>query len=192
MAVILIFSLIFHVLTAPNARAAEALFKADGSCSRSFIYRNRTYPLDSSRKLDGEGLRQLFTPEHARTARDGGKFSQAETLLNDYQAQLRASNWPAYVGTLGIVAAIGGSIYANTLTTPLGQRDTRYTFILSGLFLVVSSYAYGQIAIVQKEKTLEKAVDTYNDAVPNVDRIRVDLGPVSTGTGGEIKTEVPF
>lgn len=176
----------------PTAGAAEALFKADGSCSRSFIYRNRTYPLDSSRKLDGEGLRQLFTPERAKTARDGAKFSQAEVMLNDYQSRLKSSNWPAYLGTAGLVATIGGSIYANTLTTPLGQRDTRYTFILSGLFMVVSSYAYGQFALVQTEKTLEKAVDTYNDAVPNVDRIRVDLGPASTGTGGEIKTQVPF
>lgn len=113
-------------------------------------------------------------------------------MLNDYQAGIKSANWPAYAGTLGVAAAIGGTIYANALQTPLGQRDTRYTFILSGLVLAVGSYAYGQFAMARNEKVLEKAVDTYNDAVPNVDRIRVDFGPVFTGSGGEIKTQVPF
>lgn len=145
------------------------------------MYRNRTYPLDSSRKLDGEGLRNVFKP-----------VPQAEAMLNDYQSRLRSSSIPAYTATLGIAMAIGGPIYANSRETYLGQRDTRYAFLLSGLFLVVASYAYGQFAIVQKEKTLEKAVDTYNDSVPDQERIRVDLRPVTDGTGGEIRTLVPF
>jgi hypothetical protein len=161
--------------------AADALFKADGTCSRSFVYRNRTLPLDSSRKLDGDGLRQVFK-----------KVPQAEAMLNDYQSRLKSSRWPAYVGTLGIATAVGGAVYAGTLQSSLGQRDTRYAFLLSGLFLAVAAYSYGQYAIVQKEKVLEKAVNTYNDAVPGVDRITVDFGPVTTGTGGQVQTIVPF
>lgn len=164
-----------------NAQAAEPLFKGDGACTRSFVYRNRTYPLDSSRKLDGEGLRTVVKT-----------VSQSETLLNDYQTRLKSSSVPAYTATFGIAAAIGGSIYSNSIESNLGRRDTKYAFLLSGLFLTVASYAYGQFAIVQKEKVLEKAVNTYNDSVPEVERIRVDVAPLSDGSGGEIKTQVPF
>lgn len=117
---------------------------------------------------------------------------QSEAMLNDYQSRLRSSSIPAYTATLGIVMAIGGPIYANSRTTYLGQRDTRYAFLLSGLFLVVASYAYGQFALVQKEKTLDKAVNTYNDSVPDLERIRVDVRPITDGSGGEIRTQVPF
>jgi hypothetical protein len=182
---LLILTLVFHVslyfFRPSSAFSAEPLFKADGSCTRSFVYRNRTYPLDSSRKLDGEGLRTVFK-----------NVPQSEALLNNYQSKLQSSAIPAYVATLGVALAVGGPIYANTLDSHLGQRDTRYGFLLSGVLLAVASYAYGQFAIVQKENVLEKAINNYNDSVPNAERIRVDVGPLPDGSGGEIRTQVPF
>ncbi len=164
-----------------NPAWADSLFKPDGTCTRSFIYRNRTYPVDSSRKLDGEGMRFVLK-----------KTSQSEEMLNDYQSRLKTSFIPAYVGSLGLATAIGGSIYAGTISNQLGNRDTRNGFLFGGLFLAIAGYGYGQFALKQKEKTLEKAVETYNDAVPEPERVRIDLMPLPTGSGGEIKTQVPF
>lgn len=118
--------------------------------------------------------------------------THSEVLLNDYQSRLKASYLPAYIGTAGLALAIGGPLYAGTISNPLGQRDTRNVTIFAGLFLAIAGYGYGQYALKEKEKTLEKAINTYNDAVPEPERIRVDLLPVSNGTGGEIKTQVPF
>ncbi|MBI3544551.1 MAG: hypothetical protein HY075_14870, partial [Deltaproteobacteria bacterium] len=86
----------------------------------------------------------------------------------------------------------GGSLYASTKASPLGNRDTRNTFLFSGLLLAITGYGYGQYALKAKEKMLEKAVETYNDTVPEPERIRVELMPLPTGDGGEIKTQVPF
>lgn len=175
---------LLHPFILNSAQAAEptGLFRPDSACSRSFIYRNRTYPVDSSRKQDGEGLRFLFK-----------KNLDSEALLNDYQSQIKASFIPAYVGTFGILlAAIGGGIYASSLQSELGQRDTRNVLLPVGLLLTIGGYAYGQYAIKEKEKTLEKAVKTYNDAVPELERIRIELTPLPSGNGGEIKTQVPF
>lgn len=169
------------ILSHSISASADSLFKPDNSCTRSFIYRNRSYPVDSSRKLDAEGLRFLLK-----------KNPDAETLLNSYQNQLNASLIPAYTGALGIAMAVGGPLYAATLHSPLGQRDTRNVFLYSGIFMVAASYLYGQWAVSHKEKTLEKAVETYNDAVPEPERIRVELTPLPSGNGGEIKTQIPF
>ncbi len=172
--------LFFHSLFATSVRA-DSLFKPDGTCARSFIYRNRSYPVDSSRKLDGEGMRFVLK-----------KSSQAETLLNDYQSRLKSSFAPAYVSTAGILIAITGPLYASSLKLGQDQKWTRLGTIIGGVFLAVGGYAYGQYALNQKEKTLEKAVETYNDAVPEPERVRIDLMPLPTGSGGEIKTQVPF
>ncbi len=113
-------------------------------------------------------------------------------MLNDYQSRLKTSFIPAYIGSFGLALAIGGSLYAGTKGNPLGNRDTRNAFLFSGLFLAFGGYGYGHFIAKEKEKTLEKAIENYNDAVPEPERIRVDLMPLPSGTGGEIKTSVPF
>jgi hypothetical protein len=120
------------------------------------------------------------------------KNNQTEAILNDYQSRLRTSNWPAYTGSLGVAMLIGGPIYANTLHTPLGQRDTRNIFIATGVTLLVGSYFYGQWSLHKRENILEKGIQTYNDSVPEPERIQVGLTPTPTGDGGTIKTIVPF
>jgi len=160
--------------------AAEKLFKPESTCVRSYIYRNRSFSVDSSRKMDGEGLRQVLT-----------KNPDAEALLNDYQGRLRASYIPAYTATLGAAMAIAGPLYAGTIKSLEGQSDTRALIMWPGIALLVGSYLYGQYALWRKEKTLENAVETYNHAVSDTDRIRVELTPTARGTGGEVKTLVP-
>ncbi len=157
------------------------LYKPTNQCARSYIYRNREYPVDSARKLDAEGLRPVFK-----------KFSEPTSLLDDYQAQLRTSYIPAYVGSAGLALALGGTIYASQLKTPLGQRDTRYSFLFAGALLAVSSYAYNQFLFTKKERTLAKAVDTYNNLAPDSEKISVQITPNSNVDGGEIRTLVPF
>lgn len=177
---LLVLQLLQGLIPYKNA-LADTLFKPDGTCARSFVYRNRTYPVDSSRKLDGEGLRFLLK-----------KQGQAEAMLNSYQSRLKSSRIPAYTGTLGLILAVGGPMYAGTLDTPLGQRDTRTIFVASGIALALGSYIYGQWAFKSKENILENAVNSYNDSVPEPEQIRVELTPLPTGSGGEIKTQVPL
>ncbi|MEW6055375.1 MAG: hypothetical protein AB1540_02075 [Bdellovibrionota bacterium] len=112
--------------------------------------------------------------------------------MNDYQGRLKTSLIPAYVGTFGGLLVLGGGIiYSDNVPSNVGRRDTRYAFMLSGLFLVLAGYGYGQYALKEKEKALEKAVKIYNDSVPAPERVRVTVTPTGDG-GGEIKTEVPF
>lgn len=130
--------------------------------------------------MDGEGLRMVLKNN-----------SQSEAMLNDYQSQLKSATLPAYLGTLGLALAISGRFYAGTLNDP-GRRDTQMLMVYPGLALAIGSYIYAQLNIKKKENILEDAVNKYNAAAPEKERIRVDLLPLPTGDGGEIKTQVPF
>lgn len=118
--------------------------------------------------------------------------SQAEEMLNDYQNRLKLSRISGYVATFGLALALGGTLYSTSVHGALGNRDTRAGFLFSGLLLAVGGYGYGLFALKEKEKVLEKAIETYNDSAPEPEKIRVNLVPVPTGTGGEVKTIVPF
>ncbi|MBI2606311.1 MAG: hypothetical protein HYW49_09555 [Deltaproteobacteria bacterium] len=177
--VTLFLAVAFGALTA----SADTLLKPEGNCARSYIYRSRTYPVDSSRKLDGEGLRPVLR-----------KNADSETLLNSYQTGLKTTRVPAYFGTLGLVALIGGPIYAAALDEnhPVGKHDIRRVALLGGVGVLVGSYFFGKYVIHNNEKNLEKAVQTYNDSASGMEKIQVGFTPLSTGDGGQIKTIVPF
>lgn len=157
------------------------LFEPEAGCIRTYTYKNKTYPADSSRKTDGEGLRGVFKNN-----------SEAERLLNDYQSNIKRLRWPSYFGGVGVASMLAGLIYSEQLQTQLGRRDTRLTMIGGGGFLVIASYLYGQYARSSNEKTLEKAVDTYNDSVGEEEKIQVNLTPLTHEAGGKIQTIVPF
>ncbi len=159
---------------------ADTFFKSDNNCVRSYTYRNRSFSIDSSRKLDGEGLRKVFK-----------QVPQSESLLNDYQSNKKISNIPAYTGTIGFLSAAIGEIYASSLTYP-GKRDTRYVTILGGLGLLFGSYIFGKLLIKKNENTLGEAVNTYNRLSIPTEQIRVSLEPMANPDGGQIKTIVPF
>ncbi len=169
------------LLLYPTQSLADALFKPDHTCARSFIYRNRTHAMDSSRKLDAEGLRIVLK-----------KHAQSEQLLNLYQNNLKASKWPAYIGSAGLGIALGGFIYANTLENPKDQTIARYSALAVGFAIAFGAYSYGQYAIKNNDRILENAVARYNKDVNKEEKIQVKFAPTTTGLGGEIKTEVPF
>ena len=171
---------LLHLLFA-TAGYADTLFKPETNCTRSYIYRNRTFPVDSSRKPDAEGLRHVLR-----------KNSQSEYLLNRYQSSLKASNIPAYFGTGGAIGLAVGLIYASKIESPLGKRDTKTIVLPLGIGMILGSYFFGQYFISSNQKTLEKAVDTYNDAAEEKERIQVGFTPMTNGDGGQIKTIVPF
>lgn len=148
----------------PALKKDGQLFKPETSCSRFFIYRNRAYPMDSSRKQDGEGLRFLLK-----------KQPQSEALLNEYQNTLKYSRWPAYFGSLGLLIAIGGSIASVYLVQPpKDQKPARMISIASGITLLLASYAYGQHIIYMNEKRLQEALTTYNAQIDAKDRIQLN------------------
>ena len=160
---------------------ADTLFKAENNCLRSYVYRNRTFPVDSSRKMDGEGLRQVLR-----------NSPQSEIMLNEYQGNLKSSKVPAYLGTVGLLVLVGGPIYASSLDSEIGASDTRTLSILTGAGILVSSYLFGKFSIKQNEAHLESAVEKYNQSVDKNEQINVSLSPTPMGDGGQIKTIVPF
>ncbi|MGE4231862.1 MAG: hypothetical protein AB7F43_00900 [Bacteriovoracia bacterium] len=188
-AVLIILSfLALHWQTAVASEfSSTALFKPDINCTRSFIYKNSTYPLDSNRKQDGEGFRFLAK-----------KNSQSEAMLNDYQKSRIFASWTAYTGTLGAITLIAGNIYSSALIDEPGKTDTRYISIGVGAFLVLGSYIIGQLSIANNEKKLMKAIDNYNNGVSDSEKIRVGLTPLGSNMvegsekGGAIQTQMKF
>lgn len=157
------------------------LFEPEAGCVRTYIYKNKTYPADSSRKADGEGLRNLLKSN-----------PDAEIFLNKYQSNIKRLRWPAYFGGIGVASMIGGLVYSEQLQTQLGRRDTRLAMIGGGGLLILASYAYGQFARSSNEKTLEKAINLYNGSVREEEKIQVNLTPLSHEAGGKVQTIVPF
>lgn len=158
------------------------LFKPEVSCTRYYSFRSRIYPADSSRKKDGEGLRQVLKSN-----------PDAVALLNDYQATLKSPPWPAYIGTVGIATLIAGSLAAEHLgATKVRRNNIRWAFIGAGSSVILGSYFYSYRRMKNNEKTLDRAVDTYNNTAPPEDRIRVGFEPSEVGAGAQIKTEVKF
>jgi hypothetical protein len=139
------------------------LFKPESSCSRFFVYRNQVYPLDSSRKQDGEGLRFVLS-----------KNPKSLELLNDYQKTLRYSRWPAYVGSVGLVIAAGGAIFSTRIQPAEHQRPVRMISIASGISIMLASYAYGQHLMYVNESSLVEALAEYNQAAEAKDRIKTN------------------
>ncbi len=179
---------VFSIQTAfakSESKAETGLFKPEIYCSRSFIHKEQVYPLDSSRKQDGEGLRFLFK-----------KNSESENLLDSYQKGRRSMGWYPYVGSLGIATVIGGSIYAGTIEgTAIEQRNIRIAFLFGGLAIAAGSYWLSKKNMASNEKTLENAIDHYNDNAPESEKIRMNVAPL-VGPDGEkgamMQTEVGF
>lgn len=168
-----------------STSVAQDLFKPAIFCSRMYVYKNQTYSMDSGRKQDGEGLRNIFK-----------KDVKATQMLNEYQLQNKQiARWPAYFGSLGILTFVGGSLYANSLESKIDQRNLRYASILTGALITLGSYYYGQYSLKQNEKLLHKAIHQYNDAVPALERIQVELVPLTSNNGikgAALRAEVLF
>lgn len=156
-------------------------FKCQTNCTRNFIYRGRTFSVDSSRKMDGEGLRRALKTN-----------PQSEEILNRYQSNLKVSRITAYTGTFGLLTFIGGPLYSTQIENPTARNDVRKVSLYAGATLLIGSYLFGKWNYHSNERTLQSAVDVYNNAASQNDRITVDLTPTATGDGGQIKTIVPF
>lgn len=182
---IAVLTYVFNLSGALALETSEAVlskFSSEANCIRHYIYKGCTYAVDSSRKMDGEGLRVVLR-----------KYSPSEEMLNTYQKNLQSSKIPAYFGTVGLLSIIIGPIYASTLDeSPLGKRDTRYVTLLGGASVLLGSYFWGITNINRNEARLSSAVSDYNNAVDRSEQIQVNFTPTQSGTGGEIKTIVPF
>lgn len=174
---ILPLSLLF-TLTLTHAQSINQILSP---CNRTFLYKGRTYSLDSSRNLDAEGLRFVFK-NHA----------PSEELLNHYQQNYKLSVIPAYISTFGILTIIGTQIYANTMEAGRAQKNVRYIFSLSGLAIALGGYFYGQKRLGNQQATLEKAVEHYNLWANEKEKIQVNFSPTPEEKGGEVRTQVSF
>ncbi len=168
-------------LALETSEAVLSKSTTEANCIRHYIYKGRVYPVDSSRKMDGEGLRVVFK-----------KYNPSEELLNSYQQNLRSSKIPAYFGTVGLLSLIIGPVYASTIDNTIGKRDTRYATIFGGASVLLGSYFWGIWNINRNENRLSSSVDQYNQAVDRAEQIQVNFTPTQTGDGGQIKTIVPF
>lgn len=171
-----------YALSLETSEAVLSKFSSEANCIRHYVYKGRTYAVDSSRKMDGEGLRVVLR-----------KYSPSEEILNTYQKNLQSTKLPAYFGTVGLLSIIIGPIYAGTLEeSPLGRRDTRYVSLLGGAGILLGSYFWGITNINRNEARLADAVNDYNKSVDRAEQIQVNFTPTQSGDGGEIKTIVPF
>lgn len=138
-----------------QALGEDGFFQPQDGCSRFFVQNGATHPIDSGHRQDGEGLRPAFKSN-----------PEAERLLNEYQSSLKSPNWPAYVGTLGLVMTVGGIIAAPSMhPRRVGQRNIRYAFTGTGVGIIVGSYIWGQQRRIANEETLNSAIAAYNSGI---------------------------
>jgi hypothetical protein len=122
-------------------------------CRRQYFHRDQVLNVDSFHKRDGERLRQVVsgTPE-------------ALTSLNRYQSNILSARAAAYVGTVGLVAALVSSFLNTSDPT---QSSLRQILSVGGLILAGGSFAFSFAVLRTNESNLKDAVQYYNSANPN-------------------------
>ncbi|MGE0614518.1 MAG: hypothetical protein AB7P04_02670 [Bacteriovoracia bacterium] len=124
-------------------------------CKREFVHQEKTYPIDSFHKQDGERLRPVIQ-----------EVPSAVAQLNAYQRNRRAATTANYVGTIGIGVALVGLILGRQLSGDTAVV-VRNISVLSGLAMTSGSLIYRFTILRSNENHLTQAVQNYNSARPN-------------------------
>ncbi len=125
-------------------------------CERSFIYRKKTYELDSNTRQDAENLRPYFL-----------NIPPALAELDTYQTNRLKLRNMAYLGTLGFLIMVVGGIGSGRIHNPDLASTIGTLSFWGGLGTTAFSIGYSGVSIVQNEKHLRNGIQLYNDAHPN-------------------------
>lgn len=129
--------------------------KRDPVCKRLFLFKGKLDTVDSYNRQDGEKLRPILSDTPAALAE-----------LDEYQANRRKVRISAYMGTAGLLIALGSVILSNQFDTAT-RNTVRNIGLISGLSIGVGFTVYSLAVLRTNEAHLQKAVDRYNEANPS-------------------------
>ena len=124
-------------------------------CRRAFLYRGKLRPVDSFNRQDGEKLRPVLSsvPDSVKD-------------LDTYQHNRRKVQVGAYLGTAGLLIAIGSFILSNQYQGGT-QQHVRAIGVIGGLTIGIGSTIYSLAILRTNESYLQRAADKYNRAKPD-------------------------
>lgn len=147
---------------APSAppRLSRRISVRTFGCDRQFLYRDSLLPIDSYSRQDGERLRPYLEP-----------VPEALAALDVYQSTQRKARISSYVGTAGLVLAVGAFVVGNQFKNPDDSVSTtglavRTIGAISGLGIAVGGFFYSKGLLSTNEANLGRAVELYNRARP--------------------------
>lgn len=143
-----------HFEAPPPVHPPEEALHGFG-CERKFSCAGNDFHADSNHRIDGEMLRDYLK-----------QYPEAISELNAYQATRRTIRVASYIGTLGVLIALGGLI-ASTQLTGSEQIVIRNVFTATGLGLTLASTAATFLVLNINEARLDRAVSIYNRGNPD-------------------------
>jgi hypothetical protein len=123
-------------------------------CQRLFIYQGKVLNCDSNLRPDGEHLRPIIE-----------KVPAAVSELDLYQDRRRSVQKLAYLGTAGVIMAVGGSIVSRQFEHPT-SAVVRNVSVAAGLTVAITTALIGIGVLRTNEEHLGNAVKFYNQAHP--------------------------
>lgn len=140
----------------PSPSIPEDVFR----CDRTFVFQGKQLPCDSNTRADGEGLRPILQ-----------EVPSALEELDTYQANRAKVRTAAYLGTIGFVVMIAGSLLSLKFRSPTGApTDNSATVltvaILAGGGIAVGGFLYALSSNTSNEAHLNRAVELFNEARP--------------------------
>lgn len=149
------------ILTGANRISAPAALKQPEitdsfRCERRFLYKGKILGCDSNVQRDAERLRPIISD-----------VPSAVTELDTYQRNRQNVRTAAYVGSIGLLVALGGLLLSRSFTdangdlTNTGKQVRGYT-LGGGLALTGISLIYGLSILTTNETHLQNAVTNFN------------------------------
>jgi hypothetical protein len=130
-------------------------------CERRFRYKGKLLECDSNVQRDAERLRPVMEDVPAALAE-----------LDTYQRSRQNVRTAAYVGSVGLLVALGGVLLSRSFTDSNGNLtntglQVRTVSLIGGLGITGISFGFGWITLHKTESYIDNAVRLHNQAHPD-------------------------
>jgi hypothetical protein len=130
-------------------------------CERRFLYKGKVFACDSNVQRDAERLRPLMID-----------VPPALKELDTYQKNRQNVRTAAYIGSIGLLAALAGTLLSRNFTDQNGNVTgtgiaLRNYSLAGGLGLTGFSLVYGLSILSTNESHIDNAVRYHNQAHPD-------------------------
>jgi hypothetical protein len=126
-------------------------------CERTFLYKGQTYGCDSYVQRDAERLRSFVADS-----------PEAAAEIDTYQSNRKKVRTAAYVGSIGLLIAIGGFLtYKIQGGSGAAAINVRAYSLGAGFGITVGSVIFGLGVLNDNESHLDRAVEIYNKSHPS-------------------------